>query len=186
MASKNSKTPPTLSKRKTYDDQLKLIKIWRRFTDLPDKQQGSAIVLSLEDEGLDAVLKTDDTVISRDDGVDAITNRLNRLFKKGSTITKYQVLEAFETFKRPLNMSIQAFLNESDNRLFKTKSFGAMSDDILAYRMLKTANLSNYHEDLTKATISDLRHELMKDRLKKTFSDASRQVTTKNEHQGLF
>ena len=123
-------------------------------------------MLSLEDEGLDAVLKTDDTVISRDDGVDAITNRLNRLFKKGSTITKYQVLEAFETFKRPSNMSIQVFLNKSDNRLFKTKSFGAMSDYILAYRMLKAANLSNYHEDLTKATISDLQHDLMKDQLK--------------------
>ena len=82
------------------------IKVWRRFTDLPAHRQGSALVLPLEDEASDAVLEIDDTEIAKDDGVDAIINRLNRLFKKDSTITKYQTVEAFETFRRPSNMSI--------------------------------------------------------------------------------
>ena len=35
-------------------------------------------------------------------------------------------------------MSIQAYVNEFDKRLFKTKSYGTMmSDDILTYRLLK-------------------------------------------------
>ena len=38
--------------------------------------------------------------------------------------------------------------------------------DILAYQLLKSANLSNYHEELIKATITE-------DNLKKTFTDAS-------------
>ena len=182
MASNNSKTPPSLSKCKTYEDWLKLIKIWCRFTDLPKNRQGSALVLSLENEALDAVLELDDEDIGKDNGVDVIIDRLNKLFKKDSTITKYQTLEAFETFKRPSTMSIQAFLNEFDKRLFKTKSFGTeMSDDILAYRLLKAANLSNHHEELIKATIPDLKYDLMKDQLKKTFSDASRQIPTKVE-----
>ena len=82
------------------------IKVWRRFTDLPAHRQGSALVLHLEDEASDAVLEIDDAEIAKDDGVDAIINRLNRLFKKDSTITKYQTVEAFETFRRPSNMSI--------------------------------------------------------------------------------
>ena len=82
------------------------IKVWRRFTDLPAHRQGSALVLPLEDEASDAVLEIDDAEIAKDDGVDAIINRLNRLFKKDSTITKYQTVEAFETFRRPSNMSI--------------------------------------------------------------------------------
>ena len=109
MASNSSKTSPSLSKCKTYEDWLKLIKVWRRFTDLPKERQGSALVLSLEDEALDAVLEIDDEEIAKEDGVDAIIERLNRLFKKDSTITKYQALEAFETFRRPSNMSIQSF-----------------------------------------------------------------------------
>ena len=72
-------------------------------------------------------------------------------------------------------MPIQAYLNEFDKRLFKTKSYGTVtSDDILAYRLLKSANLSGYHEELVKATIPDLQYDIMKDQLKKTFSDASR------------
>ena len=63
-------------------------------------------MLPLEDEASDAVLEIDDAEIAKDDGVDAIIKRLNRLFKKDFTITKYQTVEAFETFRRPSNMSI--------------------------------------------------------------------------------
>ena len=114
-------------------------------------------MLSLEDKVLDAVLEIDESDIIKENGVDFIIEYLNRLFKKDSTVIKYQTLEAFMTFKRPSNMSIQAYLNEFDKRLFKTKSYGTvMSDDILAYRLLKSANLSSFHEELVKATILDL------------------------------
>ena len=71
-------------------------------------------MLPLEDKALDAVLEIDDDDITKENDMDAITERLNRLFKKDSTVTKYQALEAFETFRRPASMSIQAFLNEFD------------------------------------------------------------------------
>ena len=45
-------------------------------------------MLPLEDEASDAVLEIDDAEIAKDDSVDAIINRLNRLFKNDSTITK--------------------------------------------------------------------------------------------------
>ena len=59
MASNSSKTPPSLSKFKIYEDQLKLIKVWRRFTDLPENKQSSALLLSLEEEALDMALEND-------------------------------------------------------------------------------------------------------------------------------
>ena len=76
-------------------------------------------MLSLKEETLDAALETDDEAIAQENSLDAIIEHLNRLFKKNSTITKYLALEAFETFKRPASMSIQAFLNEIDKRLYK-------------------------------------------------------------------
>ena len=76
----------------------------------------------------------------------------------------------------------QVFLNEFDRRLYKTKSYGTVqSDDILAYRLLKSANLSNNREEPIKATIPELKYDLIKDQLKKTFSDASRHIPTKND-----
>ena len=74
MASNSSKTPPDLSKCKTYDNWLELIKVWRHFTDMHANQEGSALVLSLEDGALDAVQEIGDSEIAKDDGADAIIN----------------------------------------------------------------------------------------------------------------
>ena len=62
-------------------------------------------------------------------------------------------------------------------RLYKTQS-----DDILAYCLLKSANLSNSHKELTEAKVPELKYDLMKDQLKKTFSDASKQIPTKKRN----
>ena len=115
MASNSSsKTKPALTKCKIYEDWLKLIKMWISFTDIPANRQGSTLVLSLENEALDAVLEIDDAEIDKDDGAYAIINRRNKLFKKDSTITKYQTIEAFRSSSIP----IQAVLNQFDKRLY--------------------------------------------------------------------
>ena len=67
-------------------------------------------------------------------------------------------------------------------RIFKTKSYGRVqSDDILPYCLLKSPILFDKREELTKATITELKHDLIKDQLKKIFSDSSRHIPTKNE-----
>ena len=61
------------------------------------------------DEALVIALEIIDTDISKENDVDAIINRLNRLFKIDFTITKYQLLdeafqnitEGFETLSGP-------------------------------------------------------------------------------------
>ena len=46
----------------------------------------------------------------------------------------------------------------------KTKSDGTViSDDILAYKLLKSANLSSYHEELVKATMPDWQRSIKGD-----------------------
>ena len=139
-------------------------------------------MLSLEDKAIYAVLQIHYEDITKQNGMEARTERLNRLFKKDSTITKNQALDAFQTFRRPASMSIQAFSNEFDKGLHKTKSYGTVqSDYILVYSLLKSANSSNNHKELIKATSPDLKYNLIKDQLKKIFSDTSRHVPTKNE-----
>ena len=63
MSRNHSKTLPSLSKTKNYQDWLKLIKIWRNVFDLPAAKQGPAMVLSLETEALDTVLELSEEVI---------------------------------------------------------------------------------------------------------------------------
>ena len=86
------------------------------YTELPKKCQGPALVLYLDGEAQEAVLKIPVNDIASKNGVDVTINRHNRLYKKDSTVKKYQALEAFETFRGPCDMSIQSFLQEFEKR----------------------------------------------------------------------
>ena len=80
-------------------------------------------------------------------------------------------------------MSIQTFSSEFDKRQFKIKSYGSvMSDDILAYTLLQQIYQTTMKNELIKATITDLQYNLIKGKVKKTFSDASRQTRKKINH----
>lgn len=66
----------------------------------------------------------------------------------------------------------QDFINKFERLLYKTKQYGwNMSGDILAYQLLKAANLSKYHGQLTRATIFNLNYDAIKTQLKKIFED---------------
>ena len=82
MATNSSKTPSSLWKCKTYEDWLKLIKIWQKVSDLPANRQGPALVLTLEDEAWGTVLEIDESNISKENGVDFIIENLKISVKK--------------------------------------------------------------------------------------------------------
>ena len=173
MAS-NNKSPPSLSNSKSYSDWLKLIEIWRKFTSLEPEKQGPAIVLSLEGETQDAIRELNTNDITDKDGVSKVIECLNRLYKKDELTEKYNALESFETYKRKSNTSIRDFVTEFEKRHNKTKSHGTIwSDDLLAYRLLKSANLTTKDEQLVKATIDELKYDTVKIKLTKIFSDTN-------------
>ena len=178
MAS-NNKSPPSLSNSKSYADWIKLIEIWRKFTSLEQEKQGPAIVLSLEGEAQDAILELSTNDITDKDGVDKIIACLNRLYEKDELTEKYNALESFETYKRKSNISIRDFLTEFEKRYNKTKNHGTVwSDDLLAYRLLKSANLITRDEPLVKATIGELKYDIVKTKLTKIFSDTNEVPTS--------
>ena len=56
----------------------------------------------------------------------------------------------------------------------KTKSHGTIrSDDLLACRLLKSTKLTIRDEQLVKATIGELKYDIVKTKLIKSFSDTS-------------
>ena len=59
------------------------------YTELPKKRQDLASVLSLEGQTQETVLEIPENDIALENGVDAVINRLNRLYKKDSTVTNY-------------------------------------------------------------------------------------------------
>ena len=68
--------------------------------------------------------------------------------------------------------SIRDFVTDFEKKHYKIKSYGiTISDDLLGFRLLKSANLSPRDEQLVKATVSDLKYDEVKSKLTKIFSE---------------
>lgn len=173
MASKGNKVPPLLSKSKSYEDWVKKIKIWTKITSLPKTDLGGAVLMTLEGEAEDKILELDESDIIAENGIENILKQLDILFKKNETVEKFNALDAFETYRRPSDLGINEFVIEFDKRYNKTKKLGtAMSDDLLAYKLIKSANLSDQDEKVVKATCK-LTYDDVKAKLKSIYGDAS-------------
>ena len=46
-----------------------------------------------------------------------------------------------------------------------------LSDGVLAYHFLNSANISTHHKELARATLAELKYDNIKEQLKKTFID---------------
>ena len=101
--------------------------------------------LSLEGNALNATLELhEDETISKDI-VRKIMARFDMLYKKDDAISKFQVLEAFETYTSTI--PIPEYINEFEKRLNKVKIYDRdMPDNVLAYRLLKNTNLKQSKE----------------------------------------
>ena len=148
-----------------------MVRVWTKFIDVLPEKHGTVMFLSLNGEALDVALELEEEVISGKDGVKSIMARLDKLYKKDDTLSKFPAVESFETYKRPSTLSILEYIKEFEKRLHKVKNYGIeISDDILTYCLLENANLKQSKEQVIKATISDLRYNLTKEQLKKIFS----------------
>ena len=115
-----------------------------------------------------AVLEIDSDVLSSDNGLQAVINKLNGLYLKDVNQRIYVALKSFEKYQRPADDSIDNYLNKFDlmyNRLKSHKII--LPDPVLAYRLLESANLEKTKSDLVRATITRMSFDEMKTQLRK-------------------
>lgn len=146
MAS-NFKAPPSLEKSSWYDAWFKKLNIWQAFTGI-DEKKGSRVFLTHAGKARETLLALDVKKINCEPVV--YTNCLKNLYLK-------------DRKKQPLRRMIN--LNNSVKdcwiRLIEyVFIFSCISC------LLKAANLSEYHENLTRAAISELNCDVMKTQLK--------------------
>ena len=173
-------TPPTMAScNNNYKDWKRLIKHWQNLCGLDKNQKASAIMLTLSGKALNAALQLPEMALQHENGVDTLLTRLDTLYLKDELSDKFSILENYEIYKRPPTMSIRDFLHEFDARYHKVKEYGInIPDDLLGFRLIRAANLSSDKQELVKATVSELKYEDVKSKLKQIFSDDSKIPST--------
>ena len=180
MANKNDiKAPPALKEDVPYENWKKEITIWQLFTSLEKKKQGLAILLSLEGKAREAALELEVDELNKDDGVSKVLAQLDKLYLKDKLQLSYQAYDNFRKFTRPTDMPIADFVVEFERLYNKAKAHEMiLPDGILAYEFLNNANISDSHEKLIRATMTELSYKSMKEQLRKVFGDLSLSVSS--------
>ena len=108
---------------------------------------------------------------------------LHTLNLKDVQCSDYEAYEKSEKFTRPSHISIGDYIIEFEKSYTKIKSFDmTLPDGVLAFCFLNSAYISTHHTELARATLSELKYDNMKEKLKKIFSDQKIFVTdTKSE-----
>ena len=165
------KVPPPLSDSSSYQDWRKIVDLWGKFTTCAPAKQGMAVIFSLKSSDQQKVLSLPTEVICADDGLNSVLKRLDELYLEDETLELYSSLEDFESYKRSSSTLINDFLIEFELKYGKIKTHGiTYPEELLGFRLLKSANLSSSDEKLAKAT-SDLKYPTMKLQLKRLFSE---------------
>ena len=79
------------------------------------------------------------------------------MYLKDENNSAFEAYESFENYQRPSDMDMTTYINAFERLYQKAKNFKfELPDGVLAYRLLKSANLSSEHEQLARATLPAL------------------------------
>ena len=94
--------------------------------------------------------------------------KLDTLFLEDVNQPAFQTYETFENYQRPPGTSLEDFLIEFGRLVAKLKDFNILlPEPVLAFRALKSANITKDNEKLVKATVSKLTLSSMSEQLRK-------------------
>ena len=159
--------PPALLKDK-YSTWRKEMLIWELATLLEKTKRALMVFLSLEGTAREAVLELDTAVLNYEDGMKKLYEKPETLFLEDINQSAFRAYETFENYQRPPGMSLEDFLIEFGRLVAKLKDFNIpIPEPVLAFRTLKSSNITKDNEKLVKATVSELMLSSISDQLRK-------------------
>lgn len=157
-----------------YSEWKHEVQVWKAFTTLKENKLGPALFLSLEGSARDAAHEVSLEDLSGDNGINVLIEKLDSLFLKDENNSAFEAYDTFERYQRPVDMGMTDYINNFERLYQKAKHFKLdLPDGVLAYRLLRSANLSDTHAQLARATLPSLTYNNMQQQLKKIFSDGT-------------
>ena len=169
------KDPPVWQSGQSYEDYKKEIKVWQLLKSATDIEEGPLLFRALSGKAKEAANELSIAEIGAKDGLKSILDKLDTLYEAEKNQRIYTELEGSEKFKRSSSMTMKDYLIEFERRHAKLKNDNSVyPDGVLAYKVLRGANLSSDHANLCKVTIDTGKwsYANVKAQIMKIFSDA--------------
>ena len=121
----------------------------------------------------EAIVNIEADKVDKEGGIDEVITVLDRLHNINQKQSMLQSYEIFENLNRKEEQSIPEFILEFENLVAKIKKNGqTLSDDLLAFQLLKKVNLSEAEERMIRASTTEFNLENLKDTLKRSYGDS--------------
>ena len=122
----------------------------------------------MEGIAIEAVLELDTAVLNSENGMKKLYEKLDTLFLEDINQSTFRAYEIFENYQRLPGTSLEDFLIEFGRLVAKLKEFNILlPEPVLAFRALKSANITKDNKKLVKATVSKLTLSSISEQLRK-------------------
>ena len=173
---------PPFSEDGDFEHWLHEIEMWQLVTDLAKAKQGPVLYLSLPPKVRQTCATLTKEELNVDEGMDNLISKLRELYAVSKDQAMFTPYEQFETYQRDPNMNITEYINQFEQLNHKLKSYKIdLPSPVLAYQLLKNANLPKSKRDLARATITELKYEDMKRQIKAIYDSCTTDDKTTEE-----
>ena len=149
--------PPLALLKDKYSTWWKEMKIWELVTSLDKTKRALMVFLSLEGTARESVLKLDTAVLNSKDGMKKLYEKMDILFVEDINQSAFRAYKTFENYQRLPGTSLEDILIEFGRHVAKLKDFNILlPEPVLAFRALKSSNITLDNEKLVKATVREL------------------------------
>lgn len=141
MVTTSNKVPPHLNTFKSYNDWIRIVNLWTKFTNLDkEKRDGCSYVTLQKRSGSNP--QSIRWWYSKLGWSKTYSRKFYTIYyKKHELQQRFQDLENFESNKRAPETSIQELLIEFDQRYCKPRRHQTIISKDLGFKLLKSANL---------------------------------------------
>ena len=169
---------PNLHSIQEFEDWLHETKICQCFTDLEKYKQSPAIYPSLDEKIRKSCIDIKVKDWNSQDGVDILINNLKSLFAKDSNEEDFPAQEKFEAFERSIDMNKVNFINEFQRFYHNIKKYELeLPTGLFTYRLMKSEEISDDKQQLSRANLTELSYECMKRKLKAIYHNLSQEIS---------
>lgn len=168
------KAPPIYQEGASYEEYKKDIEIWQLLKVASPEEEGPLVYRTLTGRSKEACADLTVDQIGSKNGLKFIKQALDKVHLSDENQRIFLTLDSFEKCKRSPNMTMSAFILSFENLHNKVKAHKiTYPNGVLAYRILKAANMSQEHESLVKATVAtgNFTYQNVVEQLKKVFSE---------------
>lgn len=170
---------PTMSDTQPFLDWKKELQIWQVTNEalgVSGKVQAGTLFHQLDDisrRTVSSELTLEE--ITHEDGVNNIIRTLDKFYLENETQSAFTAIDDLMQFKWEKSQTLENFIIAFQLKVNKVKASGTvLTDGVLGYALLNSANLSEEKKDMVKATCDELSFHNVKAQLSKIGFSKSR------------